>query len=662
MKKLRALLLVFSAACSSEPDPVEQPTSGLDLDALNSAIDPCTDFYEFACGGWIEKNPLKGQNFRAKYFDAYFNAVPKLQKIVTGDAAGMIGADDPDGALIGAYYSSCMRAHVSAVARQDLRRVIDSFLQLATKEEIARQSARMSALGASGFIDFSPVVDPRGSGRWLASIDQGGYQLPDRSYYLDADQETLRTRYKNHIRALSRLIGREIDGEAVLRVETALAEASLPQEERRDPQNLSQVSTASQARALAPNFPWAAHWEGVGIAEPADLNVRVPQFLAAVDQLFATAPLDDLKNYLIWQLLESRARDLDQPVIDLDVEFWSYFTGSISQPEREWVCFVSTVDMLGYSVAQPYLARHFNQGSAKIVESLSAQLGDTFEARLESADWLDENTRAEALDKLAGLTFKIAAPTKWPSYEGVRIDRTSYYDNKTELWRHSAARSAARIEQPIDREEWFLAPLVNTAFYTPAFNDVTIPVLWLDAPFIVTGVPGSRNAGAFGAVIGHEMTHGFDDDGRRFDRSGAVRNWWSGAAEAAFRDRAQCLIDQFQSYEPVPGKNVDGQLTLGENIADLSGLDLAYHAYFDAQPQDAGGDGFDARQIFFLAYAQTFCEVSSTARSEALLRIDPHAPGKLRVNGVVANLPEFSSAFGCSPGDAMVRETQCRIW
>ena len=664
MKYALSLVALLTVSCGQAVDPVSTAPSGIDLTALDHSVDPCVNFYKFACGSWIAQHPIGADGSRAaKFFEPYYATLPPLQKIIEDDAAGARAADDPFAALIGDYHTSCLAAPNDIGAREVLRALLAKVDGVTTLDDLARRIAAQRELGSGSFFQFYIGVDPGDATRYTAAIYQGGVELADPSYYLDPQNKDVLVDYKAHITKMSTLVGgTPIDADAVIRVETALVTAFTPNDELRDPESLYHPMKTDEVVALAPTFPWQVFWAEAGFPGLKSVNVNMPAYLIALEALFKTAPLDDLKSYLRWQLLQDRSSGLDQAVIDEDFRFWSTFTGQASQSPRWFTCFNATLGRFGEAVAQPYLARNYDETATTLTKGMFESSRDAFSKRLGSSAWLDAATRKEALAKLEAIVPKVGHPDKAPDYTGLVIGSTSFLANELAFRRFGYARERARFGQPVDRNEWNLSPLTVNASYSPTANDVTLPAALLASPFLVISRSNAANFGALGGILGHEMTHGFDDRGRHFDGNGTLRNWWTPTVEESFATRAACIVDQFDAFEPLPGEHVDGTLTLGENIADLGGVSVAFDALFDGNDDEAGGDGFSAKQVFFLAYAQTHCEnVRPDLQSQWLLT-DPHSPGKNRANGPLSNLPAFGEAFACPASAPMVRPEACEVW
>jgi endothelin-converting enzyme/putative endopeptidase len=664
MKYALSLVALLAIGCGQGAEIPDTGTSGIDLTALDRSVDPCTDFYKFACGSWIAQHPINSDGGgAAKFYEPYYATIKPLREIIEADAAGARAADDPFATLIGTYYSSCNSGVLDLTGRDTIRALLAKVDAVKTLDDLARRVAAQREIGSGSFFYFYVGVDPGDATRNTTAISQGGIELADPSYYLDPQNKDILTAYRAHITAMSALIGgTPIDADAVIRVETALVTAYTPDDQLRDPESTHHPMSPEEVIALAPTFPWQAFWAEAGFTGLKSVNVNMPTYLTALEALLKAAPLEDLKSYVRWQLLQDRSSGLDKAFIEEDFLFSSTFTGETAPSPRWFTCFNDTLRAFGEAVAKPYLARNYDELSTAFTKGMFERSRDAFSKRLGNASWLDGPTRKEAVAKLEAIVPKVGHPDGDPDFTGLVITPASFLGNELALRRFRSERERARLGQKVDRTEWNLSPLTVNASYSPSANDVTLPAALLASPFFVITWSNAANFGALGGILGHEMTHGFDDQGRHFDGNGTLRNWWTPAVEKSFAARAACVVDQFDAFEPLPGEHVDGTLTLGENIADLGGVSIAFDALFDGNDDEAESDGFKAKQVFFLAYAQTHCEsLRPEVQSQSLLT-DPHSPGRDRVNGPLSNLPTFREAFACPAGAPMVRPEACEVW
>jgi predicted metalloendopeptidase len=658
----RACLCWFLAvvACSEDAET----SSGLDLAALDETTDPCVDFYQYACGGWIASHSLSNDSSVVNRFQEPLNdAVAALSVIVSGDSIGHPQPGDPNSQLIGNFFNSCMSAPQSTDSRTKLAGLIADIDDVKSLADVPRAAALQRRLASGTFFRIAIGIDPGDSTRYAVLLHHGGYELPTAAMYSDPSQAELIDRYHDHITELSRLVlGAPIDADAALRVETALAAASTPDDQRLDPASLYHPMSLEELSALTPSFDWSTYFAELGYGQPELIDVIDLAFIEKLETILTTTPIADLAAYMSWQLVQDHSPECDQPVLDEDFAFASLFTGQVTPDDRGTTCFNATLGYLGMAVAQPYIAGWWNADARAVAQTSSAAIVGAFGKRLAAAAWLDGGTRQTAQLKLGKASFLIGHPTSWPSYADV-TSGSLYFDNVTQVDTQGMDRSQEILSGPVDRNAWQISPLLVNAIYSPSLNQITLTAMILAPPFVVEKAAAARNAGSISTIIGHELTHGFDDEGRHFDENGNLRDWWSAASAAGFETRTQCLVDQFDGYEVLPGQFVNGRQSLGENIADLGGVVTAYHSLFsDGGPGSSGGDGFSAEQIFFLAYAQNYCEIIRPELQQQRLLTDEHSPAKYRVNGPLSNLPEFANAFHCKAGAPMVRANGCQVW
>ncbi len=687
--------VIVAASCltilgSRPPAAGETPASqavdhGLDLAAIDRTVDPCADFYRFACGGWMKSNPIppdRGTWGRGGQLDERNLAV--LHNILEA-ASAQAPARTAVEKQIGDFYASCMdepgiEKHGIEPLKADLGRIeaIDSTRKLGA--EIARQHVAGVNLNVAGggfyamslLFRFGSEQDARDATSVIAVVDQGGLGLPDRDYYLKDDGKSVETRgrYRDHLRRTFELLGDAPKraaqaAERVLSLETALAKVSMDRVARREPENVYHKMTRKDLESLAPSFDWTTYFSTIGAAEVPGLNVAVPDFIKGVESLLKSQPLEGFKDYLRWQVARSASPLLGQTFVAANFEFYGKTLGGAREISPRWKrCAQLTDALLGEALGQPYVERAFGaQGKARTLKMVEA-LEKALRRDIEGLPWMTEATKKQALVKLDGIKNKIGYPDKWRDYGSVRVVRNDFAGNVGRARAFEVARGIAKIGKPVDRGEWGMTPPTVNAYYDAQLNDINFPAGILQPPYYDNAADDALNLGGIGSVIGHELTHGFDDQGRKFDAQGNLRDWWTAEDAAEFEKRATCLADEYSAFVAVEDVHLNGRLTLGENTADNGGLRIAYMALLDTLAGAVPGpvDGFTPEQRFFLGNAQAWCANVSDEAARLRAQTNEHSLPKYRVNGVVSNMPEFQKAFTCPAGAPMVRENACRVW
>jgi len=654
--------------------------TSLDMTAMDSSLDPCADFFQYACGGWRKANPIPGDKARWGRFDqlAEYNRWA-LRDIL--DAAAVPSASrTPIEAKVGDAYAACMdQKTVDARGLQPIATWLADIDRATSRPELVSVMGRLRREGLGGPFTFAVGPDLKNAKATLMNVDQGGLTMPDRDYYVKDDPKSAETRqkYVGYATTLFHLAG-ESDTDAaahaatVLAFESKLAHAQLDRISRRDPLKRDHHMTTEALKALTPSFDFAAYFSAAEAPSFTELNVGWPDFFKALDTTWQSASLDDLKTYVRWRLLTTAAPVLAAPFEQANFQFFSgYLRGIKQQPPRWKTCVAAVDDSLGEALGQLYVAKTFGAEGKARMKALVDNLAVALEQDIKTLDWMTPETKTKALDKLHKLgKSKIGYPDVWRDYSSVVITRDDYAGNTFRADHFEVARNYAKLGKPVDKTEWGMTPPTVNAYYSPQLAEIVFPAGILQPPFFNRDADDPVNYGAIGAVIGHELSHGFDDSGRKFDGEGNLTDWWTEADGKNFDERAACIADQYSGYSPVndpkTGKPamLQGKLTLGENIGDNGGVRIASMALANAQAGKPGAsrDGLTAAQRFFLGYAQVWCQNSTD--EDALQRIvtDPHSPGRFRVNGVVSNMPEFAEAFKCKPGAAMAPEKRCRVW
>jgi putative endopeptidase len=647
---------------------VKPPPPPVQLAYLDRAAPPCDDFYQFACGGWQKQNALGANELQRGTYSTHSSEIARLvYAIIDEMVATRTTSTDPEIVTIGNAYQSCMEAATQPAARATLKTVIDLIDPVTTVADLGPVTAELRKRGVHGFFSLYATPDLGAPTKYILTIDQGARQLPTRDYYFDPALQAIRDGYRLHIEKMAQVMGLAIDANAVLRVETALAQAELTPAEKRDPVATYHKMTLGQATALASHFPWKTHFEALGIAmaegDAYPLSVVSPAAVQGVDKVLTTLPIDDLKHYLRWQVLEEKASLLDQPVLDLEFAFHDQLMNGATAPTpRRATCLFRTRNRFPWQLSRVYVGRYFPDAAQQVARGLVHSVRAAFAKRIQTRPWLDDATRAEAMAKLDAIGEHIGSPDSLPRITQVIPVRPLLDEDLASNVSYYAGIVAA-LARPVNRTAWLSGsePIVVNAFYRPTFNDINLPAGILHAPHFDFQRSRVANFAGIGRTIGHELTHGFDDQGRHFDGSGTLREWWSPTVATEFVSRAKCLGDQFGKFEAVPGQFIDPALTMGENLADLGGVRLAYEAFMlDGRSPDF--EGFDDRQQFFIGTAQTRCTNTAPDLQSKLLKTDPHSPDKARVNLIVAQMPEFAEAFSC-PTNAKQRAMPiCEVW
>jgi putative endopeptidase len=663
------LLMVSGAAGQSIP----RPPRGFDTAWMDNTANPCTDFYQYACGTWLAKNPIPPDQSRWGRFNELEERNLAILREILETSAVPQPNRTPIEQKIGDYYASCMdEKAINAKGLAPLKPELDRISALKDKKNLAAVVAHLHRIGVRALFGFGSDPDYKNSKWMIAVAAQGGLSLPDRDYYLKTDPKSveLRQQYEKHVQAMFHLLG-DSEAEAsrranvVLDFETGLAKSSLDRVTRRNPEKIYHKMTAKELEALNPSFSWPRYFQGVKAPSFQSLNVAEPDFFRGVEQQLQSQSLDNWRTYLTWRLLHSSAPLLPAPFVEENFNFYGKILTGAKELRPRWKRCVSMVDdELGEALGRKYVEKTFGAGSKermlKLVDAIERALAED----LKSLDWMTPATKQRALEKLHAVTNKIGYPDKWRDYSSVRIVRGDALGNSIRASEFEVGYELAKIGKRVDPKEWFMTPPTVNAYYNPTMNNINFPAGILQPPFFDNKMDDAVNYGGIGAVIGHELTHGFDDQGRKFDGQGNLRDWWTPRDAQQFEKRAQCFVDQYSGYTAVDSVKLNGKLTLGENVADNGGLRLAYMALMDilGGKQPPKIDGFTAAQRFFLGWGQIWCQNITSEGARLRATIDPHSPGEYRVNGVVSNMPEFREAFGCREGQPMVREKACRVW
>jgi len=679
-----AVLAALSAGCRTAPvaaGPAASPTSepaGIDPSLLDRSVSPCDDFYQFACGGWLARYTLPPDKsaYALSFTQIDDRNLEVLRAIAEQDAAGHLDPRDRYPQKVGDFWAACMDEQgVEERGLEDLHQAWAPIDAVADADALGEEIGALHRQGVYPAFRVGSEQDARNATQVIGEIAQGGLSLPDRDYYLKDDPASvaIQQAYRAYLEKMLQLAGEPAaqagaEAEAIYGLEHTLAEAQWSRVELRDPQRTyNRVDLAGLVR-LAPRFPWRRYLRSLGHPGLEAWTVTTPKALEQLDGLIASVPLETWRAYLRWRLLSGMAGERALPGAFTEARFAflsKTFTGAKELEPRWKHCVRTTEGALGEALGQAFAVRSFGEEGKERSRALVAGIEAAMARDLDAVSWMDAGTRRAARQKLSRVVNKIGYPDRWRDYDALRVDRSSLFQSTLAAEAFEVNRDLDKIGKPLDRSEWLLAPPAVNAYYDPPLNEIVFPAGILQPPFFSVAAPDAVNFGAIGMVMGHELTHGFDDQGRQYDADGNLRDWWSPSSEQEFKRRAACVVDQFDGYTIAGGTKLNGKLTLGENIADLGGVKLALAAYRAAgrgKPPGPEVAGFTPDQAFFLGFAQAWCTASRPERERLLASVDPHSPPRFRVDGPLSNLPAFQEAFSCPAGSKMVRAERCELW
>ena len=666
------LLLAVSFAQSAPAGPA----SGFSVDNIDKSVDPCVDFYQYACGNWMKSSEIPADRASWQSFSELDERNLGIERGILEKAASGGTSRNAIDQKIGDLYGSCMNEkEVNAKGIAPLKPELERVAAVKDKSTLIDEIAHVHLVGPSPLFNFYSNSDLHNADTVIAYIDQGGLSLPDRDYYIkdDARRVDMRKHYVDYVTEMFTLAGQSAQlaadsAKTVLRIETELAKASMDRTLRRDPKTRDHKMKRDDAVTLAPNFNLNRFFTAVGAPGFTELNVSNPEFFKQVNSVVDSESLDSLKTYVSWQVLRASAPWLSQPYVDANFKMRQALTGQ-KQIQDRWKRCVDLVDgSLGEALGQRYVELTFGpdgkQRMLKMVDALEKSLNED----IQGLDWMSGETKKQANVKLQAIRNKIGYPDAFRDYSSVIIKPDDLLGNVARATEFESKRQIAKIEKPLDRKEWGMTPPEVNAYYSPAYNEIVFPAGILQPPFFDKTMDDAVNFGGIGLVIGHELTHGFDDQGRKYDPTGNLRDWWTDQDGKEFEKRVSCVADEYSNFVAVDDLKLNGRLTLGENTADNGGARIALRALEHMIADDKTGkegqkiDGYTPEQRFFLGFGRVWCEKRRPEYARMQVTTNPHSPGKFRVDGVVQNMPEFQEAWGCKSGQPMVAENACHVW
>lgn len=682
-------LTVFVAGCAETGPPSTAEGGAADVQArldraeiarsvksaMDTSADPCDDFYRYACGSWLDSTEIPADQSRwGRGFSVVFERNRETLRGIL-EQVGADPGDDPERAKVGDFYAACMdEVAVERAGASPLGSYLDEIARVRDKESFMAMTGKLHRDAVEAVLSVQVYPDFEDPDLNIAHFGQGGLGLPDRDYYLKTDEESrdLLEAYESHVARMLGLLGESgadaaRHARSVVEFETELAEVSWPLVDLRDPEKTYHRLDITGLRDLTPEISWDRYLEATGYPDVQAINVAVPPFFEGLQEIVKRTEPETLQAYLRWRLASGTANLLSKEFVNENFEFFGKRLQGQKEIQARWKrCVSATGAALGEAVGRLYVEQQFAGESKQIALEMIQNIEAAFQDNLDGLGWMDDETRGRAVEKMQAIVNKIGYPDKWRDYSSLRIERGSHFQNSMAAREFEFRRDQDKVGNPVDRSEWFISPQVVNAFYNPLLNEMVFPAGILQRPFFHRDFPAAMNYGAMGMGMGHELTHGFDDQGRKFDGKGRMTQWWEPAVVERFEEAASCVTELYAGFEVQPDLYLDGELTLGENIADLGGIKESYYGYKrwvrEHGEPESPVEGLTDDQLFFVGYAQIWCTLSSPEMERMLVTVDPHSPPRFRVNGPLSNSPAFAEAFGCEKGTPMHPEDTCEVW
>ena len=664
-----AAMILFSLCFSTFAQ-----SKGFDTKRMDTSTNACDDFFQYANGTWLRTTEIPASESRWGSFNILANNNNSMLREILDTSQKRKSPSGSDAQLIGDFYASCMNeAAINKAGLKPVKSFLRDIEKISTVTDLEREIAAIHNAGIPAVFGFGAGPDLKNSNNVIANAGQGGLTLPNRDYYTGEDAKSVETRAKfvEYMTNMFKLIGDRPDAAAsnaktVLDMQTRLALASLTPVERRNPDNNYNKIALTDAQGLMPNFSWSSYLAERSVPAFSEINIAPPKFFSEVNVMLKDVPVANWKTYLRWMVINAAASALAKRFADENFNFFGKYLRGQKEQQPRWKTCVQAVDNnLGEALGMEFAKKAFTPAAKARMNELIDNLMAALKDRIDNLEWMSPETKVQAQSKLATFKRKIGYPDKLRGYKGLKISRRSYASNNLSSNQFQVRRNFEDLGKPRDKTRWGFSPPTVNASYSSVNNDITFPAGILQPPFFNFDADDAINYGAIGGVIGHEITHGFDDSGSRFDAEGNLKMWWTAGDRTKFEERANCVVKQFDSYEVQPGLFINGKLTLGENIGDFAGLTVSYDAFmrsFAGKSRPADIDGFTPEQRFFLGWAQVWAGKYTAEAERTQVKGDPHSLPRWRVNGPLSNMPQFAKAFGCKEGQAMLRKDACSIW